>query len=116
MSAQIDDQPGDAEVDAAVRVLKLLADPTRLRIVWALLHGEHSVNALADHVGAKPPAVSQHLAKLRAADLVRVRRDGNRLFYAARNEHIERLASEALLHADHLVTGGRHHHPGTKTA
>jgi len=116
VTAQIGDQPTDAELDAAVRILKLLADPTRLRIVWALLHGEHSVNDLADHVGARPPAVSQHLAKLRAADLVRVRRDGNRLFYAARNEHIERLASEAFLHADHLVAGGRHHHTDAKTA
>ena len=51
--------------------------------MWALLHGEHSVNELADHVGARPPAVSQHLAKLRAAGLVRTRRDGNRIFYAA---------------------------------
>lgn len=106
----------DVEVEAAVRVLKLLADPTRLRIVWALLHGEHSVNDLAEHVGARPPAVSQHLAKLRGADLVRVRRDGNRIFYAARNEHIERLAVEALLHADHLVTGGRDHTPQVKSA
>jgi DNA-binding transcriptional ArsR family regulator len=104
------------EVEAAVRVLKLLADQTRLRIVWALLHGEHSVNDLAAHVGVRPPAVSQHLAKLRAADLVRVRRVGNRIFYAARNEHIERLAVEALLHADHLVTGGRHHHTQGKSA
>ena len=116
MSAQIDKDPSDVEVDAAVRVLKLLADPTRLRIVWALLHGEHSVNDLADHVGARPPAVSQHLAKLRAADLVRVRRDGNRLFYAARNEHIERLAVEALLHADHVLFGGRHHLTRAKSA
>lgn len=116
MTAQIRKQPSDGEVDAAVRVLKLLADPTRLRIVWALLHGEHSVNELADHVGARPPAVSQHLAKLRAAELVRVRRDGNRNFYAARNEHIERLAVEALLQADHLVTGGRHHRTAAKSA
>ena len=97
-------------------MLKLLADPTRLRIVWALLHGEHSVNELADHVGARPPAVSQHLAKLRAATLVRTRRDGNRIYYAARNEHIEHLAAEALLQADHLVTGGRHHRTNAKTA
>jgi DNA-binding transcriptional ArsR family regulator len=87
-------------------VFKLLADPTRLRIIWALLHGEHSVNELADHVGAQPPAVSQHLAKLRLARLVQVRRDGNRLFYALENEHIERLAQEALLHADHVVANG----------
>jgi Bacterial regulatory protein, arsR family len=78
--------PEDVEFEVAAGVLKLLADPTRLKIVWALLHGEHSVNELADHVGARPPAVSQHLAKLRAADLVRSRRDGNRIIYAARNE------------------------------
>jgi DNA-binding transcriptional ArsR family regulator len=108
--------PDDVEFDVAAGVLKLLADPTRLKIVWALLHGEHSVNELADHIGARPPAVSQHLAKLRAADLVRTRRDGNRIIYAARNEHIEHLATEALLQADHLVTGGRHHHRDSKTA
>jgi DNA-binding transcriptional ArsR family regulator len=97
-------------------VLKLLADPTRLRIIWALLHGEHSVNELAEHAGARPPAVSQHLAKLRLAELVQVRREGTRLFYAARNEHIERLAAEALLHADHAVAGGAHHRRESRTA
>lgn len=89
--------------------MKHLADPTRLRIVWALLHGEHSVTELAEHVGARPTAVSQHLARLRLAGVVRTRRDGNRIFYVAENEHIERLATEALLQADHAV-GGSHHH------
>ena len=109
-------EPDDVEFDVAADVLKLLADPTRLKIVWALLHGEHSVNELADHVSARPPAVSQHLAKLRAAGMVSTRRDGNRIFYAARNEHVEHLTAEALLQADHLVAGGRHHGTETKTA
>jgi DNA-binding transcriptional ArsR family regulator len=102
-------EPSDAEFSAAADMLKLLADPTRLRIVWALLHGEHSVNDLAAHVDAKPTAVSQHLAKLRLAKLVRTRRDGNRIFYAVENDHIERLAREALLHVDHVVGGAAHH-------
>ena len=97
-------------------MLKLLADPTRLRIVWALLHGEHSVNELADHVGCRPTAVSQHLSKLRLARLVRTRRDGNRIYYSAENDHIEGLAREALLHADHLVGGATHHRRGKRTA
>ncbi len=109
-------QPSDAEFAAAADALKLLADPTRLRVVWALLHGEHSVNELADHVGVKPTAVSQHLAKLRLSGLVRTRREGNHIFYAAENEHIERLAAEALLQADHQVTGGRHHATNERTA
>jgi DNA-binding transcriptional ArsR family regulator len=102
-------EPTRAELEAAAETLKLLADPTRLAIIWALLHGEHSVAALAEHVGVRPTAVSQHLAKLRLAGAVRTRRDGNRIFYVAENEHVERLASEALLHADHRIAGGRHH-------
>ena len=109
-------EPLATEFEAAVETLKLLADPTRLRIVWALLHGEHSVNELARHVGVRPTAVSQHLAKLRLSGLVRTRRDGNHIFYAADNEHIERLASEALLHADHHMTRGRHHTTKARTA
>ena len=77
MTKQIgeDAQPGPADaaepatdaLDAAVAALKLLADRTRLRIVWQLLHGEHSVNDLAAHIGIAPAAVSHHLAKLRLA-------------------------------------------------
>jgi DNA-binding transcriptional ArsR family regulator len=92
-------EPSDGEVEAATTVLRLLSDPTRLRIVWALLHGEHAVNELADHVGAQPAAVSQHLAKLRLAGLVRTQRAGNQIFYAAENDHIRRLAAEAMFHA-----------------
>ena len=89
----------------AVDTLKLLADPTRLRILWALLHGEHSVGPLAEHVGAPAPAVSQHLAKLRLARLVQTRRDGNRIFYLADDDHVRRLVEEALFHADGVVQG-----------
>jgi DNA-binding transcriptional ArsR family regulator len=116
VSKQVVKQPSDAEFDAAAETLKLLADPTRLRVVWALLHGEHSVNELADHVGVRPTAVSQHLAKLRLSGLVRTRREGNHIFYAAQNEHIERVAAEALLQADHEVTGGRHHTTKARSA
>ena len=89
-------------MERAASTLKLLADATRLRILWALLHGEHSVNELASHLEAQGPAVSQHLAKLRLAGLVKVRQEGNRKFYAASDAHIARLAEEALFHAEGL--------------
>ncbi|MGI8762997.1 MAG: ArsR/SmtB family transcription factor [Ilumatobacteraceae bacterium] len=92
----------DAHVDEAVRVLKLLADPTRLRVVKALLHGEHSVGELAEHVGSRQAAVSQHLAKLRWAGLVTSRRDGNRIYYRTVDDHVERLVAEAFSHALHV--------------
>jgi DNA-binding transcriptional ArsR family regulator len=94
------EDPSDEQIADGVELLKLLADPTRLRILWALLHSEHSVNELADHVGAQPAAVSQHLAKLRLARVVTTRREGTRIFYATKNPHIRRVVEEALTATD----------------
>ena len=104
---QIAEEPTDEQVVFAVDTFKLLADPTRLRILWALLHGEHSVNNLADHVGATSAAVSQHLSKLRLARLVKTRREGTYVFYLAENAHVRRLVEEALFHADPRSGPGR---------
>ncbi|MFN2489516.1 MAG: ArsR/SmtB family transcription factor [Actinomycetota bacterium] len=104
MTAQVE-EPDDDQVALAVDTLKLLADPTRVRILWALLHGEHSVGQLADHVGANATSVSQHLAKLRLARLVRARRVGTFVYYLADNEHVHRLLEEALFHTSHVLEG-----------
>lgn len=102
-------EPTTEELDLAVETLKLLADRTRLQILWALLHGEHSVNELASHLGVNAAGVSQHLAKLRLARLVTVRREGTKAFYAAESAHVRQLAEQALFHADHLAGGVVHH-------
>jgi DNA-binding transcriptional ArsR family regulator len=67
------------------------------------LEGEHSVNELADVVGAQPAAVSQHLAKLRLARLVRSRREGTRIYYVVDDAHVRSLVEEVLTHADHVT-------------
>lgn len=95
----------------AAETLQLLGDPTRLKVLWALLQGEQSVNELARLVDAQPPAVSQHLAKLRLARLVRSRREGTRIFYVADDVHVHQLLREALYHADHVVQGLPDHGP-----
>ena len=105
MDAQEPGTPTDEQVAEAIEILKLVADPTRLRILWALLHGEHSVNLLAEHVGAQPAAVSQHLSKLRLGRLVRTRREGTHVYYVARNDHVRRIVQEALFHANHVLQG-----------
>lgn len=90
-------------------MLKLISDPTRLKILWSLLHGEHSVNELAAHINAQPPAVSQHLAKLRVAQLVKSRRDGNKIHYKIQNSHVRRLIEEASANASHIIQGVQDH-------
>lgn len=90
------EMPSDEAVERAAASLRLLGDPTRIKVLWALLQGESSVTCLAELVGASPTAVSQHLAKLRLAGLVRPRRDGAFVYYVAANDSAQRLLAEAL--------------------
>ena len=105
MKAHVDKLPTDSEIEIATTMLKLVSQPTRLKILWALLHGEHSVTALAKHVGASQTTVSQHLGKLRTAQLVKIRRDGNTLYYSTDNEHVREVIKQALSHAEHKAEG-----------
>ncbi|GAA1216644.1 ArsR/SmtB family transcription factor [Pseudonocardia alaniniphila] len=102
--------PDDEQVHHAADAFRMLGDPTRMKIMWALLQGETSVACLAELVGAAPTAVSQHLSKLRLAGIVRGRRQGTYVYYTAADEHVRRLLTEALFHADHDLE--RDHGPG----
>ncbi|MFD9793872.1 ArsR/SmtB family transcription factor [Streptomyces sp. NPDC059070] len=73
--------PSAEVLGGAAGVFGLLASPARLHIVWVLSHGESDVTGLAERVGGALPAVSQHLAKLKLAGLVRSRREGRRVVY-----------------------------------
>lgn len=96
--------PDDEHAQIAASTFRMLADATRVKILWALFAEEASVNALAEAVGASPAAVSQHLAKLRLAGLVESRKEGTFAFYRASDAHVRRLLAETLSHAEH-VTG-----------
>jgi len=105
------DAPTEEQVCVAVESFRLLGDPTRVRLLWALLQGERSVNELAGLAGAQPSAVSHHLAKLRLAHLVRPRREGNRIYYLMENVHVAQLLREGLFHADHIAQRLSNHGP-----
>ena len=83
----------------------LLADPTRVKILWAIRDGGADVTTLAGVAGCRPTVASQHLSKLRFAGLVEGVRDGRRIVYRIRGGHVRRLLEEALFHADHQITG-----------
>jgi DNA-binding transcriptional ArsR family regulator len=99
------DQPTDEQVAAAVTAFALLADPTRVRILWALQSAQHDVAGLAAIAGCRPTVASQHLSKLRFAGLVEGTRSGQRVVYRLRGGHVRALLAEALFQADHQVRG-----------
>ncbi len=59
----------------------MLAATARLQIMWLLSQGERDVGTLATEVGQTVAAVSQHLAKLKLAGMVRARKEGRRNVY-----------------------------------
>jgi DNA-binding transcriptional ArsR family regulator len=103
------EMPTEAQVSVASDAFRLLSDPTRIKLLWALLQGESSVSCLAELVGASPTAVSQHLSKLRWAKLVSVRREGTFAHYSAADGHVARLLAEALHHTGSQVFGMSDH-------
>ena len=100
----------DDQVGLIVEVFRMLADATRVQVLWALVDRELSVNELAEFVGKPAPSVSQHLAKLRMARLVRTRRAGTTIYYSIENEHVRQLVSDAVFNAEHAGPGIPAHH------
>ena len=101
------------QVELAVEIFRMLADVTRVRLLWELIDDELSVNELATRVGKPGPAVSQHLAKLRMARLVRTRREGTQIFYRVENDHVARLVRDAIHNVEHATDDvPAHHRPG----
>jgi ArsR family transcriptional regulator len=100
------EMPTGTQVSTASDAFRLLSDPTRIKLLWALLQGESSVSGLAELVGASPTAVSQHLSKLRWSRLVTVRRQGTFAYYSAADVQVGRLLSEALHRGDRPAAPG----------
>ncbi|WP_082950072.1 MULTISPECIES: metalloregulator ArsR/SmtB family transcription factor [unclassified Mycobacterium] len=98
------------QTSLVVEVFRMLADTTRVQALWALTEREMSVNELAEHVGKPAPSVSQHLAKLRMARLVRTRREGTTIFYSLENDHVRQLVTDAVFNAEHAGPGVPGHH------
>lgn len=76
--------------------LRLVGDPTRLRLLFALAQGESNVACLAELADANASAVSQHLAKLRLAGVVRAQREGQQVFYELVDDKVRALVEHLL--------------------
>lgn len=78
------------------RVFKALADPTRRQILQELKAGEMAAGDIVALFEISGPAVSRHLAILKAADLVSERRDGNRIVYRVEVETLANCLSDFI--------------------
>lgn len=97
--------------DAAERIaelFRLVADPTRVRLLYALLEaGELCVCDLAAAIGVPESATSHALRLLRTAGIVRNRRAGRVVYYRLDDAHVRLLLDVTSAHLDHNPDGHR---------
>lgn len=74
--------------DAAAERLKVYAQPQRLMILSRLIDGEHTVGEIEEATGIGQPSLSQQLAELRRADIVKTRRVSKQIFYQLADDKV----------------------------
>lgn len=97
----IDDRTGTGEtepLELLADFYKVFGDPTRLRILRALMESEHCVHELADSLGIQQSAVSHQLRILKQARLVRSRRAGKEAHYSLSDAHVRAVFEQGLVH------------------
>lgn len=83
------------------RLFEALSDPTRVRIIAALIDGEIGVGELVERIGLTKSAVSHQLRGLRDKRLIRTRKQGRNVFVCIDDEHIIELFQRGLDHVLH---------------
>lgn len=102
---------------------RALAHPVRIRLLEELGSGERSVQALQEALGLGQPVVSQHLAVLRAKNLVTTRKAGTTVWYAVRDPLIHdllrvarRIFDNRLVDTQTMLRELRRERPGRRAA
>ncbi len=87
-------------VDKISKIFSLLGEPSRMKIVLALLEGELCVYHICEITGGKQSATSQHLRKLKDSNIVKSRKDSNQVLYSLSDEHVKEIVKIAIRHKD----------------
>ena len=81
-------------------LFKLFGDTTRMRILYALFEGEMCVCCLCDLLEMSQSAVSHQLAVLKAARLIKSRREGKQMYYSLDDAHIGAILCTGISHVE----------------
>ena len=92
----------EESLNQVAAVFKLLGDPTRARLLYALLEtGELCVCDLAAATAIQEATASQSLRMLRACGVVTARRDGRLMYYRLADDHVRMLLDLTREHVNH---------------
>lgn len=88
----------DTTMIAASDFLKAIGDPTRVKMLWALGVSEMCVCDLAYLLKMTKSAISHQLRTLKAANLVKFRKDGKVVYYSLVDDHVNIILKQSLSH------------------
>jgi len=92
----------DATAYKAAEFFKILADPTRIKILQTLSKREMCVCDIAAVLEMGQSAISHQLRLLRSARLVKYRKEGKMAWYSLDDDHIANMLLQGLDHVDHI--------------
>ena len=87
------------EIEGICNVFRMLGEPSRLKLVLALLEGEACVYHLTKYCGGTQSGTSHQLRVLKDNKIVKSRRDGQNVLYSIADEHIQNILEMGALHA-----------------
>lgn len=96
-----------AEAESLAEAMRTFGTASRLRLLWAMLERERTVEELVAVTGLAPSAASQQLRILRQARLVAVRREGRHAYYRLHDHHVADLLEAIRSHHEHVHPPGR---------
>ncbi len=97
--------PDEETLRRTAEFYKLLGDPTRCKLICALLQQELCVCDLANVLSMTKSSISHQLSKMRQFGVVKCRRDGKSVYYSLDDDHVEELLRITLQHIAHTQEG-----------
>ncbi|MDE5940371.1 MAG: metalloregulator ArsR/SmtB family transcription factor [Lachnospiraceae bacterium] len=92
----------DEAIYALAELFKIFGDPTRIRILYAMLDAERCVNDIAGILQMSQSSVSHQLRILKTSKLVKSRREGKSIFYSLDDEHVRSILNMGM---EHIMEG-----------
>lgn len=98
MAAALSLMPGDEQIEEMGARFKVIAEPSRLKILLALSVGELCVEHITEAVGGNQSAVSHQLKTLKDNKILKCRRNGKKMLYSVADGHILTMIEMAKEH------------------
>ena len=90
--------PSEEQIERMCAAFKVLGEPSRMKILLALMGGELCVYHIAEAVGGNQSNVSHQLRILKDARIVRARRAGKNILYSVADEHVTAIVLMSRAH------------------